>query len=144
SITVYDDEGTMMLKIREFQAGGILYDQVFSIYGPVFFIYESIPRMLTGAPVSHDSVRVATAVLRVASGLVFFLLVYRMTGSLVLSLAAHRVAFRALVFSGIETAHPQEICILLLLAVPLAATARRQAALILFGFLCSAMALSKV
>jgi hypothetical protein len=54
------------------------------------------------------------------------------------------VAFRALRFIGIETAHPQEICMLFLLAVPLAATARRQVALICFGFLCSAMALSKV
>jgi hypothetical protein len=144
SVTIYDDEGTMMLPLRQFQAGAVLYDQVVSIYGPLFFIYESIPQMLTGAPVSHDSVRMITAILRVASGLVFFVLAYRVTGSLLFSLAAHLIVFRALRFIGIETAHPQEICILLLLAVLLAATARRQIALIFFGLLCSAMALSKI
>ena len=134
----------MMLTVRRFHDGGVLYNQVVSIYGPLYYLYESIPHFLNGAPVSQDSVRMVTVFLRVVGGLVFFLLVYRMTGSLVLSLAAHYVAFRALAFMGAETAHPQEICILALIAVPLAACARRPVALAWFGILCAAMTLSKI
>jgi hypothetical protein len=144
SLTPYDDEGTLMSSVRQFEDGGVLYDKVPSIYGPVYYLYESIPHLITGAPVSHDSVRLVTAILRVAVGLVFFLLIYRATGSLVCALVGHYVGFRACAFMGMETAHPQEICILLLLALLLASCARRPSAIAWFGILCASMALSKI
>jgi hypothetical protein len=144
SITSYDDEGTVMAGARQFQEGRVLYDTVDSIYGPVYYIYQSIPYLITGAPISHNSIRVVTVVLRVLSGLIAFLLIYRITGSIALSLATHFVTFLALVFMGVETGHPQEICILAVLAVPLAACAGDRVALIWFGVLCAIMALAKI
>jgi hypothetical protein len=145
NIAPYDDEGNLILSLRQFHAGGILYDKVVSIYGPVFYIYESIPRLFNGGLMSHDSVRVVTAILRVATGLVIFLLVYRGTRSLLWALLVQFAGFRGLGFMGGETAHPQEICILLLLAVPLVASmCRPVVATAWFGALAALLTLSKI
>src|SRR6516165_3106510 len=76
SIAPYDDEGEMMLTVRQVEDGKVLYKQIISIYGPLYYLYETIPHMLGGTPVSHDSVRMITTILRVAAGLVFFLVMY--------------------------------------------------------------------
>ena len=72
---------------------------------------------ITGAPAASDSLRLVSAAFWVAAALVAFLLAYRATGSLVLAAGVHLLAFRALGFIGEETAHPQEACVLLLLAL---------------------------
>jgi hypothetical protein len=77
SITPYYDEGTMMLTVRQVENGAALYNQVISIYGPVYYLCEALPYMLSGARVSHDSVRMITTILRVAAGLVFFSCIVR-------------------------------------------------------------------
>src|SRR5438128_1647218 len=109
SIAPYDDEGTLMLSVQRFFEGRILYDKLPSYYGPLYYFYQWVPHALTGAPISHDSVRMISVCFWVAAGLVLFLLVYRATGSLVLALAAHFTGFRVLGFIGTETAHPHEM-----------------------------------
>ena len=139
----YDDEGTLISSVQHFLDGHVLYDQFHSAYGPLYYAYESIPHILTGAFVTSDSVRMISSTFWVASTLLVFLLVYRLTGSLTLGLAAHLAGFWTLAFLGDEPAHPQEICILLLLAIPLAACAKRPVAMAWFGGLVAALALSK-
>jgi hypothetical protein len=145
SIAPYDDEGSMMYAAQGFMNGSALYDNVHTIYGPVFFAYESIPHLITGGPISHDSVRVMTILFWLVDGIILFLFVYRATGSILLSLIIHFVGFRAMRFMGYETAHPQEICLLLVLAFPLAAYARRRAiSMAWFGALVAILALTKI
>jgi hypothetical protein len=126
SLAPYDDEGTMMWSLRPFFQGHPLYDQVVTIYGPVYYFYEWCAHVLTGTPVSHHSVRLVSIAFWVAAALLVFLLAYRTTGSLVLASLTHILAFRAMAFIGEEPAHPQEVCIFLLVALGLAGFARNR------------------
>jgi hypothetical protein len=139
----YDDEGTLICSIQHYLDGHVLYDRFPSAYGPLYFAYQSAPHILTGAAVTNDSVRMISVASWAAAALLVFVLVYRFTGSLALALVAHLAGFWTLAFIAFEPAHPQEICILLLLAIPLAASAGRPAAISWFGVLIAAMALSK-
>lgn len=144
SIEPYDDEGTLMLSVSRFLGGRVLYDALQSNYGPLYYFYQWLPRALTGTPVSHDSLRMISVTCWVAAGLVLFLLVYRATGSLLLALGAHFVGFRAMGFIGDQAGHPQEMCILLLIGIVLAATFRPPVSFAWFGVLAAASLLTKV
>src|SRR5215510_12168472 len=118
SFASYDDEGMMMTLIRRLIDGQRLYDDVQSIYGPLYFLYEYGAHVLTGVPVSHDSIRFVSILFWIISALLLFLLVYRATRSLLLATGVHFLGFRILqLMGGYESAHPQELCILLLLGV---------------------------
>jgi hypothetical protein len=118
SFASWDDEGMMMTLIRRLIDGQRLYDDVQSIYGPFYFLYEYGAHVLTGVPVSHDSIRFVSILFWIICGLLLFLLVYRATGSLLLATGVHFLGFRILqLMGGSESAHPQELCILLLLGV---------------------------
>ena len=100
---------------------------------------------VTGAPAASDSLRLVSAAFWVAAALVAFLLAYRATGSLVLAAAVHLLAFRALGFIGEETAHPQEACVLLLLALGRAFyIANRRLRMVMIGVLGGAIAATKI
>src|SRR4051812_19814364 len=76
-----DDEGTMMLGVIRLLNGNALYDQVHSVYGPVYYLYQWCTHALTGIPLSHDSVRFVTITFWVATTLLMYFLVWRATGS---------------------------------------------------------------
>ena len=145
SLAKYDDEGYMMWTVKNFLAGHALYDQVVTVYGPFYYLYEWIILSVTGAPAASDSLRLVSAAFWVAAALVAFLLAYRATGSLVLAAAVHLLAFRALGFIGEETAHPQEACVLLLLALGRAFyIANRRLRMVMMGVLGGAIAATKI
>jgi hypothetical protein len=86
-----------------------------------------------------------TGVFWLACGIVAFLLIYRVTASLVVAAAAHFAIFRALRFLSDEVGHPQEVCMLLMLGILLAACAQRQtAAMAWAGALAAAIVMTKV
>ena len=44
---IHDDEGYVLLGLRNFSAHGRLYDEVFTQYGPApFFYYDAVHRLL--------------------------------------------------------------------------------------------------
>ncbi len=145
SLANYDDEGYMMWTIRNFLGGRALYDQVATVYGPFYYLYEWCALSLTGFPAASDSLRLVSATFWVAAALIAFLLVYRATGSLALAVCVHLLVFRALSFVGEEPAHPQEACIFLLLALGRAFyIANRRLRMVMMGVLGGAMATSKI
>ena len=145
SLAKYDDEGYMMWTVKNFLAGHALYDRVVTVYGPFYYLYEWSILSITGAPAASDSLRLVSAAFWVAAALVAFLLAYRATGSLVLAAGVHLLAFRALGFIGEETAHPQEACVLLLLALCRAFyIANPRLRMIMMGVLGGAMAATKI
>ena len=117
-----------------------------TIYGPFYYFYEWLAHTLTGSPVSRDLVRWVSVTWWVAAAAVLFLLVWRATGSLILAVVAQYVAFRDLGFIGLETAHPQEACITLLLLVALAAALRGRPAVrwLLIGGFAGIIVLCKI
>ena len=145
SLANYDDEGFMMWTVKNFLGGRALYDQVSTVYGPFYYLYEWCALSLTGFPAASDSLRLVSAAFWVAAALIAFLLVYRATGSLVLAVCVHLLVFRALSFVGEEPAHPQEACIFLLLALGRAFyIANRTLRMVMMGVLGGAMATSKI
>jgi hypothetical protein len=145
SLANYDDEGYMMWTIKNFLGGHPLYDQVSTVYGPFYYLYQWCALTLTGFPAASDSLRLVSAAFWVGAALIAFLLAYRATGSLWVAVCVHLVVFRALGFVGEEPAHPQEACIFLLLALGRAFyIANRTLRLLMMGVLGGAMATSKI
>ncbi|HEX4276465.1 MAG TPA: hypothetical protein VHZ74_13975 [Bryobacteraceae bacterium] len=142
----YDDEGMLMIDIKRFFEGRALYDDVGTIYGPLYYFYEWCAHVLTGTALSHDSVRFVSMFFWVASAVLVFFVVYRTTGSILLAAACHFLAFRTLSFIANEPAHPEELCSALLAGVGLAAVAvsSRKILMPLLGALAAALALTKI
>jgi hypothetical protein len=146
NFTSYDDEGTLMTIIKRFLEGHTLYDEIVVYYGPLYYFYEWCAHVLTGIPVSHDSVRFVSMFFWVVCALSVFLLVYRATDSLLLAAVAHFLSFNALGFIGREPAHPQELCVTLLVGLGLAACTipNRVGLMTALGALAGAMAATKI
>jgi hypothetical protein len=142
----YDDEGTLIRWVREVISGQPLYDRIQTPYGPLYFAYEWLAHAPVGIPVSNDSVRFVSSFFRVAAVLLVFLLSYRIAGSILISWAAGIVAFGELSFLSHEPAHPQELCIVLLLAIALTGcfTGNRTRLMLVMGALAAGMALTKI
>jgi hypothetical protein len=143
----YDDEGLFMTLISRVVNGQPLYDEVQNIYGPFYFLYEYSAHVITGVSVSHDSIRFLAMSSWIASGVLLLLLVYRATVSLLLATAAHFLGLRTILYvNGPEVAHPQELCILLLLGLALAVCYVDNRALLMasLGTFVGAMVLTKI
>lgn len=146
NLVFYDDEGMLMIVIRRFLEKRALYDDVGTVYGPLYYFYEWCAHALTGTPVSHDSVQFVSLFFWVTSALLIFLLVYRATDSLSLAAAAHFLSFGALGLIGMEPAHPQELCITLLAVLGLAACgiSTRIVLMVSLGALAAAVVATKI
>lgn len=53
----YDDEGYILLTVRNYLEGGGLYARVYSQYGPVFYVLHDVVHRVTGAAVDHAYAR---------------------------------------------------------------------------------------
>lgn len=110
----YDDEGTLLVTLKAFVHGGILYRNIYSEYGP--FYYELFGGLfgLTGHAVTTDASRSIVIVVWVATSFLFGLAAQRLTGRLMLGVTGMIVAFGSLYVLIGEPMHPQGLCVLLL------------------------------
>lgn len=112
----YDDEGTLLVTVKAFAQGHVLYRDIYSEYGP--FYYELFGGLfaLAGKAVTTDASRTIVVFLWSASSLLYGFAAHRLTGRLALGLVAMGSAFSALYVLEAEPMHPQGLCILLLAA----------------------------
>jgi hypothetical protein len=146
----YDDEGTLMILVKQYLGGTKLYDHVLLPYGPVYYFYNWALRTLSGTPVTHDVVRMSSLVPWLLTALVSAWIVFRLTRSLALASATHLLTSLTLSnFFHNEPGHPQELCIFLLVCVVACGIVApiqrwRLLGMILLGVLTAALLLVKV
>ena len=110
----YDDEGTMMLRVRAFIDNPASYDSLAGVYGPFYYLHKYAIYRLLHANVSHDLNRLTTIVLWgmiAAAGAVF---VHRVSRSIVLAAVVQLQLLLHLHALANEPGHPQEIALVLI------------------------------
>jgi hypothetical protein len=144
----YDDEGTLLVTLKSFVHGGVLYRDIYSEYGP--FYYELFGGLfaLTGHAVTTDASRSIVLVVWVTTSLLFGIAAQRLTGRLALGVTGMIAAFGSLYVLTGEPMHPQGLAVLLLGAFTLLAvrgpTRRVLWAGAAAGALLAALTLTKV
>jgi len=116
----YDDEGTLLIGVRAFADGQVLYRDVYAAYGPFFFDVFGGFFALTGIAVTNDASRLVVGVVWVATSVGFGVAAQRLSGRLVLGIAATIVAFGVLGVLSAEPMHPQVAIAPLLAGITLA------------------------
>lgn len=110
----YDDEGYIMMTVKQFLEGHRLYSEIFSQYGPFYYFYKWGLHGLTRLPVDHDSTRFFALIVWVATACVLAGAIYRSTKSVTLAACVQFMVFLILRTSTQEPGHPIDICALLL------------------------------
>ena len=113
----WDDEGALMTSVKQVLEGQRLYQEVVSGYGPFYYLYASIERIVSGTPVTHDVVRMSSLLPWLSTAAICALVVLRLTRSIALAAIVHLLAVQSLSFFADEPGHPQELCILLLMCL---------------------------
>ncbi len=102
----WDDEGYVLISLRNFAAGGHLYSEVYSQYGPVYNLLFGLLHRFGGLPLDTTSARWLSLVAWLLSVLAATVLVLRLTRSLAWALAGGLVAFFQLRLLTHEPLHP--------------------------------------
>jgi hypothetical protein len=143
----WDDEGYMLVSLRSFRALGALYTDVYSQYGPLYFLVMDLLFGGLGLPVTHDTGRLVTLGLWAATSLVEGVVAWRLTRSVGLGLCVQLLVFRSLFVQHFEPMHPGGLlCLLLacLSALPLLDASRPRLGAAVLGVLVAALALVKI
>ena len=118
----YDDEGTLLVALRAFVDGQVLYRDVYAAYGPFFFDVFGGLFALTGWAVTNDASRLIVGIVWIGTSVAFGVSTQRLTGRLSLGLGGMIVAFSALGVLAAEPMHPQVAIAPLLAAITLLVT----------------------
>lgn len=122
SFASYDDEGYVMLSLRQFMAGGALYDQVYSQYGPAYYWFASFFHWATDWPVTHDVTRIKTLAVWTSVAALAATWLYRVTRSAIIAMMGLLFVSFHLERLAMEPGHPQELCLLAVSVCMLLAT----------------------
>lgn len=128
SFASYDDEGFLDLSLRHFIQGRPLYDEVFTQYGPFYYLFNGAVFQLVGVPVDNDSMRLLVIGVWLMCAAAAALCTLRLTGSVVLAVAALAVTGVHLGVLANEPGHPQALSILFVILLPTAAAFSANAA----------------
>lgn len=110
----YDDEGTLLVTLKAFAQGHVLYRDVYSEYGPFYYEFFGGLFALTGKAVTTDASRTIVCFVWVGTSLLYGAVAQRLTGRLALGVLAAASAFGALGVLRMEPMHPHGLCALLI------------------------------
>src|SRR4051812_11760919 len=104
---LYDDEGFVLVSLRNYLAGLPLYDEVFSQYGPWPYVYHQVITTLGGhAPLTHTLGRAITLAHWVAMALLCGGGAWRLTRSQAAAAATAIITFGLTWQMVAEPSHP--------------------------------------
>ena len=111
---LYDDEGYVLLTYKNFIAGGRLYDDIFTQYGPWPYVYQLGLNSVLQTPITHLIGRNLTAIHWALSAMLAGAIAARLTGEKIYALFATLATFGLLWQMSSEPSHPGSmICVLL-------------------------------
>jgi hypothetical protein len=143
----WDDEGNMMLAVKNFLDGRRLYEDVYTHYGPFYYLANWLAFRPAGLRVDHDTVRIITVCLWAAVCVSGAFFVYRLTRSGILAVLTQVALLSHMGALIYEPGHPQGlVCVLLALALVASSfyTPGRRAALgLTLGAITGALLLTK-
>jgi hypothetical protein len=110
----YDDEGYVLLTLRQFMQGLPLYDGLFTQYGPFHFVLRGLFHLITFSSVTHDTTRLISLAIRTFAGITcaYFFFAATRHALMAVLLYIHFIVFFGAVVN--EPGHPQETVLLLL------------------------------
>jgi len=148
SFDIPDDDGYLLMSLRKFEAGGSLYGDVYSQYGPGVFVLLGGTLRIAGVALTSDGARMVNLALWLASTLLVGLVLLRLTRSFFVSAVGLVVAFLVLQVDANEPLHPGAAIGFLLIALVAAAVfllpTRERAAMAAIGALAGALLSIKV
>jgi hypothetical protein len=114
----YDDEGFLLISLRNYLAGLRLYDEVFSQYGPWPYVYHQlVTTLLGGATLTHTLGRALTLLHWVATALLCGAITWQLTRRHLAAAAATVFVFSLTWQMVSEPSHPgSHLCVLVALA----------------------------
>ena len=112
----YDDEGYVMLSLVSYMEGTPLYDETYSQYGPFLFIAQSAFHKWTGLPVTHDVIRLKTLAVWLVTASIIMWFLFAQTLSWKIAGIGYLGSFFHLERLCLEPGHPQELCVLAIVA----------------------------
>jgi hypothetical protein len=116
SFMLYDDEGYVLLSLRQFLAGHALYDELFTQYGPFPYAYHLLVTGLLDLPMTHVVGRALTTLHWVACSVLAGLVARDATGRTSVGLATAGIAFALLWQMALEPNHPGSLIAVLVAA----------------------------
>ncbi len=105
----------MMITVKQFVEGRVLYDEVYTQYGAVYYFYKWLIHGLLNLPVTHNINRLTTLFVWILTSFLCGIFALRLTRSAVGGAAAYILTFLILFRMTYEPGHPQELCGLLLI-----------------------------
>jgi heme/copper-type cytochrome/quinol oxidase subunit 4 len=102
----YDDEGYVLYSVIKFCEGHALYSEVFSQYGPSFYLFYKALHLATGVIYTHDIGRWLTLGYWIGSAGLLGLITRRLGGSVIAGWLAAIMGFLVLIKNICEPFHP--------------------------------------
>jgi hypothetical protein len=140
---ISDDEGYLLLSLKHYVAGERLYTQVFSMYGPFYFMIQRTVFGLLGLPVTFDAGRLVAYIYWVLSAVLGGFFVYRLSKRATLASAACLATMWLARVLAFEPNHPEEVILLLLMLGCCASVNPGPAVLLLLGAVGTALFFTK-
>lgn len=135
----YDDEGTLLVSIQAFAEGDALYRDVYSPYGPFYFELFGGFFALTGWAITNEASRIIVIIAWLLTALLMGVASQRISGRLLVGVAAFLVAFNILDVVVLEPMHPHGLSALLLAAFIMVAVSFPSRWLVVSGVLGGAL-----
>ena len=117
----YDDEGTLLIGFRSLLDGYRMYDEIYSLYGPLYNVVYGLVYVVLNVPLTHMAGRLIAATLWLVYTAGFALFCHRLTRSTAATMLAYLLVLIWLAELMDSPGHPEELCLLLLVAVLLLA-----------------------
>jgi hypothetical protein len=110
---LYDDEGFVLISLRNYLAGHPLYDEVFSQYGPWPYVYHQFVTMVLHAPMTHMLGRGLTIFHWVTASLLCGATAWRLTRRQIAAVVTTIATFGLTWQMTSEPSHPGSLIVLL-------------------------------